>query len=168
MLETIITSKTRLNLLVKFFVNFTNRDYLNSLANQFGESTNSVRKELNNLTQAGYLVKKNSNNKVIYSANVKHPLVIVLQKIVRKHLGIESIVEKIINKIGSINKIVLQGDYAEGIDSGVIEVLIYGQNIDEIFLKKIQNKIEKEINRKIIFYINSTTTKANKLVVFES
>ena len=58
MLETIITSKTRLNLLVKFFVNFTNRDYLNSLANQFGESTNSVRKELNNLTQAGYLVKR--------------------------------------------------------------------------------------------------------------
>ena len=168
MLETIITSKTRLNLLVKFFVNFTNRDYLNSLANQFGESTNSVRKELNNLTQAGYLVKKNLNNKVIYSANVKHPLVIVLQKIVRKHLGIESIVEKIINKIGSIDKIVLQGDYAEGIDSGVIEVLIFGQNIDEIFLKKIQNKIEKEINRKIIFYINSTTTKANKLVVFES
>ena len=133
MLETIITSKTRLNLLVKFFVNFTNRDYLNSLANQFGESTNSVRKELNNLTQAGYLVKKNLNNKVIYSANVKHPLVIVLQKIVRKHLGIESIVEKIINKIGSIDKIVLQGDYAEGIDSGVIEVLIFGQNIDEIF-----------------------------------
>ena len=108
------------------------------------------------------------NNKVIYSANVKHPLVIVLQKIVRKHLGIESIVEKIINKIGSIDKIVLQGDYAEGIDSGVIEVLIFGQNIDEIFLKKIQNKIEKEINKKIIFYINSTTTKANKLVVFES
>ena len=66
MLETIITSKTRLNLLIKFFVNITNKGYLNSLAHEFGESTNSVRKELNNLTSAGYLIKKDLNNKVIY------------------------------------------------------------------------------------------------------
>ena len=72
MLESIITSKTRLNLLIKFFVNIANKGYLNSLANEFGESTNSVRKELNNLTSAGYLVKKEINNKVIYSANEKH------------------------------------------------------------------------------------------------
>ena len=61
MLETIITSKTRLNLLIKFFVNIANKGYLNSLANEFGESTNSVRKELNNLTSAGYLIKKYNN-----------------------------------------------------------------------------------------------------------
>ena len=62
MLESIITSKTRLNLLVKFFLNIANKGYLNSLANEFGESTNSVRKELNNLTSAGYLTKKEINN----------------------------------------------------------------------------------------------------------
>ena len=92
MLETIITSKTRLNLLVKFFVNIANKGYLNSLANEFGESTNSVRKELNSLTSAGYLEKKTINNKIFYSANVKHPLFDTLQSIVRKHLGIEDIV----------------------------------------------------------------------------
>ena len=55
MLETLITSKTRLRLLIKFFINIANKGYLNSLANEFGESTNSIRKELNNLTSAGYL-----------------------------------------------------------------------------------------------------------------
>ena len=45
MLETIIKSKTRLNLLVKFFVNIANEGYLNSLATEFGESTNSVREK---------------------------------------------------------------------------------------------------------------------------
>tara|TARA_B100001063_G_scaffold239209_1_gene262479 strand:+ start:1202 stop:1708 length:507 start_codon:yes stop_codon:yes gene_type:complete len=167
MLEYIITSKTRLNLLVKFFVNIANRGYLNSLANEFGESTNSVRKELNNLTQAGYLVKKDSNNKVIYAANVNHPMFDIMQSIVRKHLGIEDIVQRILNKIGSIQKIVLLGDYAHGIDSGTIDVLIVGSDIDKNYLDEIQSKIEKEIKRKVNFLISSTGSSQKGLVVFE-
>ena len=49
MLDSLITSKTRLRLLIKFFLNIANKGYLNGLANEFGESTNSVRKELNEL-----------------------------------------------------------------------------------------------------------------------
>ena len=155
MLESIITSKTRLNLLVKFFVNIANKGYLNSLASEFGESTNSVRKELNNLTEAGYLLKKDSNNKVIYSANIKHPLFNVLQSIVRKHLGIEDIVNKVLERIGTIEKILLIGDYAKGIDSGEIDVLIVGKNINKMYLDQINIKIEKQINRKVNFLISS-------------
>tara|TARA_Y100000768_G_C23815916_1_gene604102 strand:- start:129 stop:632 length:504 start_codon:yes stop_codon:yes gene_type:complete len=167
MLETIITSKTRLNLLIKFFLNIANKGYLNSLANEFGESTNSVRKELNNLTSAGYLVKKETNNKVIYSANVNHPLFNILQSIVRKHLGIEDIVKRVLNNIGKIDKIILLGDYAKGIDSGVIEVLIVGKDINRKYLDEIHPRIEKEINRKINFLISSTGTSQRGLVVFE-
>jgi hypothetical protein len=167
MLESIITSKTRLNLLVKFFLNIANKGYLNSLANEFGESTNSVRKELNNLTSAGYLVKKDSNNKVIYSANKKHPLFNVLQSIVRKHLGIEDIIDRVLNQIGTIEKIILLGDYAKGIDSGIIEVLIVGKEINKDYLDAVRPKIEKEINRRINFLISSTGTSQNGLVVFE-
>ena len=116
MFESIITSRTRLNLLIKFFVNIANKGYLNSLANEFGESTNSVRKELNNLSSAGYLIKKESSNKVIYSANKDHPLFNVLQSIVRKHLGLEDIVDRILENIGNIQKIILLGNYAKGID----------------------------------------------------
>lgn len=167
MLETIITSKTRLNLLVKFFINITNKGYLNSLANEFGESTNSVRKELNNLTSAGYLVKKERNNKVIYNANKKHPLFNVLQSIVRKHLGIEDIINRIIERIGSIEKIILLGDYADGIDSGLIEVLIVGDSVNFEYLDEIKTKIEKKIKRKIKFSTSSTDLSENGLVVFE-
>tara|TARA_B100000575_G_C23121628_1_gene649192 strand:+ start:149 stop:655 length:507 start_codon:yes stop_codon:yes gene_type:complete len=168
MLESIITSKTRLNLLIKFFVNIANKGYLNSLANEFGESTNSVRKELNNLTSAGYLVKKTNNNKVVYSANKNHPLFNVLQSIVRKHLGIEDIVNKVLNNIGKIKKIILLGDYAKGIDSGTIEVLIVGKNISKEYLDNIHPKIEKEINRKINFMISSTGTTQPGLILFEA
>jgi hypothetical protein len=167
MLESIITSKTRLNLLVKFFVNIANRGYLNSLASEFGESTNSVRKELNNLTSAGYLVKKDFNNKVIYSANTDHPLFDVLQSIVRKHLGIEDIVSRILENIGKIDKIILLGDYSRGVDSGIIEVLIVGKSINKEYLDVIQPKIEKKISRKINFMISTTGTSQPGLVLFE-
>ena len=167
MLESIITSKTRLNLLIKFFVSITNSGYLNSLASEFGESTNSVRKELNNLTKAGYLVKRHKSNKVIYAANVNHPMFDILQSIVRKHLGIEDIVKRVIKKIGSIKKIILLGDYAKGIDSGIIDVLIIGKDINKDYLDEINPLIESKINRKINFLISSTGFSKEGLVVFE-
>lgn len=167
MLQSIIKSKTRINILVKFFLNSSNKSYLNSLASEFGESTNSVRKELNNLSKAGYLLKKNHENKIYYSANVKHPLFGVIHSIIKKHLGIENIIQKILLRIGDVNKIILLGDYAEGIDSGYIEVLIVGNKINEEYLNKIRPKIEQEINRKVNFLITSTGTSQKGLVVFE-
>ena len=68
MLNQLITSKTRLRLLIKFFISQANRGYLNGLASEFNESTNSIRKELNHLSEAGYLEKYKDDNKVGYKA----------------------------------------------------------------------------------------------------
>ena len=168
MLESLITSKTRIKLLIKFFINIANKGYLNSLANEFGESTNSVRKELNNLTYAGYLKKKSENNKVIYKANASHPLFKIIQKIVHKHVGIEEILEKIYNKIGDVKEIMILGDYAEGIDSGIIEILILGENINKEYLNEISPKIEKKIKRKVSFFVSNKTLKQNSLTIFKA
>ena len=108
------------------------------------------------------------NNKVVYSANQKHPLFDILQSIVRKHLGIEDIVNRIVDNIGDIDKIMLLGDYAKGIDSGLIEVLIVGKNIDHLYLDQLQPKVEKKIKRKINFLISSTGTSQKGLVVFKN
>ena len=78
MLEELITSKTRLRLMIKFFVSQANKGYLNGLATEMGESTNSIRKELNHLQKAGYLKKIKVDNKVEYKANTRHPLFEVL------------------------------------------------------------------------------------------
>ena len=168
MLETLIKSKTRLRLIIKFFVNITNEGYLNSLANEFGESTNSVRKELNSLSSAGYLKKELCNNKIIYRANISHPLFKVLQKIVRKHLGIEDILETVYERIGHVEKVVLLGDYAKGIDSGTIEVLIVGKKINNDYLDKISPKIEKKINRKVNFFVSDKLLNQKSLIIFEN
>ena len=168
MLDSLITSRTRLRLLIKFFLNIANKGYLNGLASEFGESTNSVRKELNNLSSAGYLEKFNENNKIVYKANEKHPLFKIIQNIVKKHLGIEEILETILKRIGEVKKIMILGDYAEGIDSGHIEILIVGVKISEEYLKEITPKIEKKINRKVSFFVSNSTLKQKTLTIFET
>ena len=167
MLDSLITSRTRLRLLIKFFLNIANKGYLNGLANEFGESTNSVRKELNNLSSAGYLEKFSENNKVVYKANASHPLFKIIQRIVKKHLGIEEILETVLKRIGEVKKIMILGDYAEGIDSGHIEILIVGDKIREDYLKEITPKIEKKINRKVSFFVSNSTLKQKTLTIFE-
>lgn len=142
-------------MLVKFFINAANSGYLNGLAVEFGESTNAIRRELNNLSDAGYLTQWKSKNKIIYSANTKHPLFTILQKVIRKHLGLEQIVDSILKQMGDVNKIILIGDYAQGRDSGTIEVIIIAKEIDEVYIKKLQQKLKDVIERSVEFYINS-------------
>ena len=141
-------------MLIKFFISAANNGYLNGLANEFNESTNSIRKELNNLSGAGYLLKSKKNNRIIYNANTTHPMFNVLQKIVRQHLGLEEIVETVIERMGDVDIIALTGEYAKGIDSGNIEIIINGLNVNENYLENIKPKIKKKIGRGVIFLLN--------------
>jgi predicted transcriptional regulator len=166
MLNSLITSKTRLRMLIKFFVNAANNGYLNSLAHEFNESTNSIRKELNNLSSAGYLQKSKNNNKVIYNANTSHPMFGVLQKIVRQHLGLEEIVETVIDRIGDVDQIALTGEYAKGIDSGNIEIIINGKDVNKDYLDSIKPKIKKKIGRAVSFLLNQKLD-SNSIILYE-
>tara|TARA_B100001939_G_C16785926_1_gene549098 strand:- start:174 stop:692 length:519 start_codon:yes stop_codon:yes gene_type:complete len=155
MLNSLITSKTRLRVLVKFFIRAANKGHLNSLASEFGESTNGVRKELNKLKDAGYLVSNKEQNKVIYRANTKHPLYSVLQQLVKKHLRLDEMVETIVKRIGDVQKIILIGDYARGIDSGLIEVLLIANDINLEYIEELEKKLKNKIGRKVVFSMES-------------
>ena len=152
-------------MLIKFFVSAANNGYLNGLANEFNESTNSIRKELNNLSSAGYLQKSKNNNKVIYNANTSHPMFDVLQKIVRHHLGLEEIVETVIDRIGDVDQIALTGEYAKGIDSGNIEIIINGKDVNNDYLDNIKPKIKKKIGREVSFLLNQKLD-SNSIILF--
>jgi len=168
-LNNLITSKTRLRLLIKFFVSQANRGYLNGLATEFKESTNSIRKELNHLSEAGYLNKYKDNNKVAYKANISHPLFDVLQKVVFKHLGLEEIVERVLERMGSVKKILLVGDYAKGIDSGNIEVILIGDQLNTEYIEGLEKKIQDIIERKVSFYLASKENQnQHRIILYEN
>jgi len=153
MLENLITSKTRLRLLVKFFINVTNNGYLRGLAEEMNESTNAIRKELNNLSSAGYLEKEVQKNKITYKANDQHPLFGMLQKIIHQYIGLDSIVTAVLGRMGAVHKIVVIGDYANGKDSGVIEVVLVGMDLNVDYINGLAIKLENEIKRKVRFTI---------------
>lgn len=168
MLNKLITSKTRLRLLIKFFVNQANRGYLNGLAAEFNESTNSIRKELNHLSEAGYLEKYKDNNKIAYKANIRHPMFEILQKVVLKHLGLEEIIDHVLAQIGEVNEIHVLGDYAKGIDTGLIEVLLIGNELNTKYLTNLEEKIEKLIERKVQFIIsNRKSSEQHSILLYQ-
>lgn len=149
MLDSLITSKTRLKLLIKFFVSASNQSHLRGLADEFQESTNAIRKELNQLSEAGYLEKSTDKNKILYRANTKHSLFKPIQKLIHTYLGIDEIVDNILQKAGDIQEVSLIGDYAAGIDSGKIDVLILGENINQAYLLQLADKIGKKLAKKV-------------------
>tara|TARA_Y100001978_G_C23652321_1_gene414096 strand:- start:13 stop:543 length:531 start_codon:yes stop_codon:yes gene_type:complete len=148
MLDALITSKTRVRLLVKFFLNPTLKAYLRQLANEFGESTNSVRLELNRLKEAGLLESHHEGNTIVYQAKQNHPLFPEIRKIVTKVTGIDSVVESLIERIGNMEHAYLVGDYAKGMDTGLIDVVLIGE-LDKTILQEAIDTAEKLIDRKI-------------------
>jgi len=149
MLETLISSKTRIKLLLKFFLNSESKGYLRSLAHEFGDSTNAIRIELNKFEEAGMLKSELDGNKKVFMANRKHPLFDNLHAMVMKYIGIDKIVENISIRLGDIQKVYLVGDYAEGRDSGIIDLFILASDLDALYLMKLLQKAEAKIDRKI-------------------
>ena len=139
-------------MLLKFFLNSHSKAHLRGLAEEFGESTNSIRHELNNLSRAGYLVSNGKGNIIEYSANIEHPLYPELKNLVHKHMGIDKILDNIVNKmisrLGQLESAFITGDYAEGKDSGIIDLVLVG-SINSENLHEYVQKAEGLVKRKI-------------------
>ncbi len=148
LLDSLITSKTRIKLLLKFFLNPGTRAYLRGLATEFGESTNAIRVELNRLTEAKILKSVNSGRTVQYRANKEHSLFKDIQSVVNKYVGMDKLAEELAAKLGDIQAAYVIGDYAKGNDSGLIDLVLVGR-VDDDKLKEMTAKTEELIDRKI-------------------
>jgi predicted nucleotidyltransferase len=157
MLDTLITSKTRIKLLLKFFLNSNASSYLRNLEGEFRESTNGIRLELNKFEQAGLLTSRMSGNKKLYSANTEHPLFNDIHNILLKYIGFDQIISKVITKLGGVNNVYLVGSFARGVNSQVIDLLMVGDDINREYLARLTIKGEKLINRKIRNLVYTTT-----------
>jgi predicted nucleotidyltransferase len=152
MLDTLITSKTRIKLLLKFFLNSKTSSYLRNLEAEFGESTNSIRLELNKFEEAGLLETSTSGNKKLFKANIKHPMFSDIQNILMKYTGLDKIVEQVIEKLGNVESVYLVGELAKGLDNPIIDLVFVG-DINKAYLLNLTEKAEKLIHKKIRFVI---------------
>ncbi len=153
MLEALITSKTRIKLLLKFFLNSSNTAYLRSLEPEFGESTNAIRKELNRFEAANLLVTVNKGNRKYYQANTEHPLFPEINSLLLKYVGLDQIIEKVVNKLGGLDAVYLVGQLAGGKDSKIIDLWFVGDQIDTAFLLQLVEKAESLLERKVRYLL---------------
>jgi hypothetical protein len=152
MIEALISSKTRIKLLLKFFLNSKTTAYLRSLETEFGESSNGIRIELNRLEKAGMLSSENKGNRKYFKANTAHPLYDEVHNILLKQLGIDQIIEQVIERLGPVQEVYLTGDFSKGKDSDIIDLIFIGQ-LNQKYLLNLIGKAEHLIHRKIRFLL---------------
>src|SRR4030042_3149657 len=153
MLSSLITSETRIKLLMKFFLNSSTKAHLRGLEAEFGESSNSIRIELNRFEEAGLLNSLWEGNKKIFQANNKHPLYTDIHNIILKETGIDRVIDKVIHRLGNLLCVYLTGDFARGKDSPVIELILVGADIEREYLARKVVQAEELVGRKVSFVV---------------
>lgn len=152
MIETLISSKTRVKLLLKFFLNSSNSSYLRNLESEFGESSNAIRLELNKFEEAGLLVSNHQGNKKYFQANKEHPLFNDLHNILLKFTGLDKIIDRVVSKLGALDRVYVTGNLAKGLRSEVVDLVFVG-DIDKKYLFGLIEKAEETLNKKIKYIL---------------
>lgn len=144
----LITSKIRIKILMRLFLHPEQSVYLRELSNEFHASPSHIKDELQQLMESDLLKSKKQGKQINYQANIAHPLYPELNSMVKKSLGMDRILESIIERLGNLEQAFVMDDYAEGKDSGLIDIVLIGHivldNLDDLI-----HKTEKYIGRKI-------------------
>lgn len=159
MLDVLITSKTRLKLLLKFFLNPSTSTYLRELEAEFGESSNGIRLELNRLEKAGMLTAKVQGNKKLFKVNNEHPLFADVKNIVHKYVGLDIVIAQVTKRLGSLEAVYLTGDLAQGKQTSIIDIILIGE-VNKQYLVKLLDKAEGLLNKSLRYTIFATEPEA--------
>ncbi len=100
------------------------------------------------MSNAGLITKTKDGRQINYQAEEKHPLFPELHSMVKKALGMDQIIDSIIARLGQLEEAWLIDDYAEGKDTGIIDLVLVGI-IDQSNLADLTAKTERYIERKI-------------------
>jgi hypothetical protein len=140
-------------LLLKFFLNDSYSSYLRQLETEFGESSNAIRVELNRFEEAGLLRSFTKGNRKYFQANNTHPLFRDIHNIMLKYIGIDKVIENVVQKLGDLDRVFLTDDFAEGRDNGIIDFIFVGENLDTAYLLRLVEKTETMIKRKVRYVV---------------
>lgn len=161
MLDSLITSKTRVKLLMKFFLNPETRAHLRGLEEEFGESTNGIRIELNRLEEAKMLESEFEGQKKIFKVSTKHPLYSDINNIVKKYLGIDQLVNKVVEGLGGVEEVYLVGKLANGQEDNQLEIALLG-DINTDYLKQLIEKAQDLVSKKISYRLIENQQELNQ------
>jgi len=150
-LDKIFTGKIRLQLLTKLLLNPFSTVYLRGLERDLGVSSNTVRLELNKLSDMQLIQEQvdDENTKTKhYAVNTKHPMFKSLRGVIMQYVGLDQIIENVLGKLGNVDEVYLTGDLALGKNNPFVDLVIVG-DIDKSYLYELIERAERLIDKKI-------------------
>lgn len=150
MLTSLLSSKTRIDLLKLFLINSSNSYYPRQIESLLKIPYTSVRRELQNLEKTGLLNIEKEANRKYYSVNKNFPLFSELKSIILKTTGIGDKLKSLVKNYENIQIAFIYGSYAKNSEniSSDIDLFIIG----DITLKDLQEaliQLEKALSREI-------------------
>ena len=149
LLGPLITSKTRLKLLSRFFLNQNLSGYLQGLSKELEENTNSIRVELNRLEEAGMLSSSLEGRRKLYRVNALHPLASDITSIVRKVAGIDAVIDRAVENLPGLKQVWVCGDLARGVPCNTIDCILIGKELDAEYIAGLSAKVHKLVGKKV-------------------
>ena len=149
LLGPLITSKTRLKLLLRFFLNQNLSGYLQGLSKELDENTNSIRVELNRLEEAGLLSSELQGRRKLYQVNLAHPLTSDITSIVRKVAGIDALVDKVVDNLPGLSQVWICGALARGIQGDSIDCVLIGTDLNSKYIAGLSARVKELTGKKV-------------------
>ncbi|MEY4570840.1 MAG: hypothetical protein RLZ10_33 [Bacteroidota bacterium] len=156
LIDHLFSGKIRLKLLARLLLNPGSQVYLRQLERDLQVSSNTVRQELNKLSDMKLInVVETEESKIKkYIANTVHPLYSNLRSIILKYVGVDQLIEEIFHKLGEIDEVFLTGEFANGNETPFIDLVLVG-DIDRDYLHQLVERAEKLLHKKIRIAIYS-------------
>lgn len=154
MLDHIIPSRTRIDILQLFFQNIDNSYYLRKVVREVDKEVNSVKRELDILEKEKILIKEKRLNKVFYSLNKNYRYYEEFLRMFAKTSVLANLIYENSTKLGKVKFISLSLKFVKKIDIKEDEVYLF--IVGDIVVPEITNIIsivEKEFGKEINYTV---------------
>ncbi len=151
MLDDLITSKSRVNLLKVLLASPFEMYHVRELVRRTGDEINAVRRELFFLEQKGILKKEPRANRVYYILSKDYPFYHDLLALGAKTIGLGAEILKNRAKLGKIKYAMFSGKFARRLkeESDSVDLLIVGAVVlpeIALLIKNEERRLNTEIN----------------------
>jgi hypothetical protein len=163
-IDTLLNGKIRVKLLTRLLLNPASRVYLRGLEKDFGVSSNTVRVELNKLSDLKLIeVDETVTAQKQYKANTLHPMFTPLRNFILKQFGFESLIEQVFQKLGEVESVYITNDWAEGKESTFVDLVVVG-DVNKNYMNRLIEHAEKVIQKKIRVAVYETNFSESEII----
>lgn len=153
-LKQILISKVRIKALKYFALNPDQPIHLREAVRTLHEEINAVRRELDRLSEVGFLKVERQGNRKCFRVNVEHPYYDTIIHMMHKAYGLGGDIVTHASRLGKVNYAFLTNSYTHGVNQGMnkVDLMLVGE-VDMAQLADMVKKYEDKLDREIHYTV---------------